>query len=210
MNIGIIILAAGASTRMGTPKQLLGYQKGTLLSHTIEVAIASVCRPIIVVLGAYAERIEPTINHYPIEIVYNPDWSAGMGTSIQVGIQKFKDISEKPEAAVLVVGDQPFVSSQLVNCLVESYCQTGKSIIASEYANTVGIPALFSSKYFADLLSLKGTKGAKKLLLERGEEVARVSFPEGEIDIDIPDEYQWLQSWQAEAKNRVSRYDVAL
>ena len=77
-NIGIVILAAGASTRMGTPKQLLRYQERGLLRHTIEVAIASVCRPIIVVLGAYAQLIKSDISQFPIQIVENLQWNEGI------------------------------------------------------------------------------------------------------------------------------------
>lgn len=100
-NIGIVILAAGASTRMGTPKQLLRYQERSLLRHAIEVAIASVCQLIIVVLGAYAQLIKPDISQLSIQIVENLQWNKGMSSSIRVGIQELKTSYPEVEAVIV-------------------------------------------------------------------------------------------------------------
>lgn len=194
MTVGIVILAAGASTRMGTPKQLLPYGEHTLLSHTVEVAIASICHPIIVILGAYAEQIRPEISQYPIQILENTRWNEGMSSSIQVGIQALDKASEKPDAVVVTLCDQPFISTQLVNQLVETYFTTGKPIIASEYAGTLGVPTLFSSSFFPNLMDLKGAAGAKKIIEKYSDRVFSIPFLEGTVDIDTPEEYNQLQN----------------
>jgi molybdenum cofactor cytidylyltransferase len=139
--IGLMILAAGASTRMGTPKQLLTYRGCTLIRHMAEVAIASVCQPIAIVLGANGERIKPEISQLPIQIVENKEWAEGMSSSIQVGLKALLAMNQNLAAVAIALCDQPFVSSQTLNQLVEAYHLTGKPIIASEYSGTLGVPA---------------------------------------------------------------------
>jgi molybdenum cofactor cytidylyltransferase len=96
--VGLIILAAGASTRMGTPKQLLTYRGCTLIRHMAEVAIASVCQPIAIVLGANGERIKPEISQFPLQIVENQQWQEGMSSSIQVGLEAMLAVNQHLDA----------------------------------------------------------------------------------------------------------------
>jgi molybdenum cofactor cytidylyltransferase len=192
--IAIIILAAGASTRMGKPKQLLLYQGRSLLQHTIESAIASVCTPIVVVLGANVEKIHRDINQYSVQIVENPQWNLGMSTSIRSGILALANYSESVHAAVITVCDQPFISAEIINSLVSAYHSTGKSIVASQYAETLGVPALFSSKFFAELANMNESIGAKHLLRKYRDQVFAFPFPQGKIDIDTPQDYENLQA----------------
>jgi molybdenum cofactor cytidylyltransferase len=191
--IGLIVLAAGASTRMGTPKQLLLYQGRSFVCHAVEVAIASVCQPIVVVLGANAQRIKLEINHLPIQIVENQQWSEGMSSSIRVGLKTLNAVNPDLEAVAIALCDQPFISSQLINQLIEAYCLTGKPIVASEYAGTLGVPALFSRALFSELMALKTTEGAKQIIGKHLHEVVGVPFPDGAIDIDTPKDYEQLQ-----------------
>lgn len=160
--VGIVILAAGASTRMGKPKQLLPYRGRSLLSHTVEVAIASVCRPIVVVLGADAEQIRQEVNQFPVQVVENFWWTEGMSASIRCGIQTLAATSQTTEAVVIALCDQPFISAQVINHLVETHRLTGKPIVASEYAGTLGVPALFSRNFFSELMSLKKAEEQNK------------------------------------------------
>lgn len=192
--IATIILAAGASTRMGTPKQLLPYRGTSLLRHVVEEAIASVCQPVIVVLGANAEKIYPSLNQLPIQIVENLDWNQGMATSIKTGIQSLSHLNEKIEAIILTLGDQPFISAQIINRLVEAYYTTEKPIIASEYAGTWGVPALFDRTIFSELIALKPSEGAKKIIKKHQHQTFCLPFPQGAIDIDTPQDYQQLQT----------------
>ncbi|MTJ54319.1 nucleotidyltransferase family protein [Anabaena sp. UHCC 0253] len=191
--IAIIILAAGASTRMGTPKQLLLYQGCSLLKNTIENAIASLCKPIIVVLGANAENVRSEISESAIKIVENPDWNLGMSSSIRSGITSLITDFENIDAVVITVCDQPFISSEIINHLVAAYHTMGKSIIACEYAETLGVPVLFSHIFFPKLAVLSEDVGAKKLIKNHNDEVFSIPFPLGAIDIDTPQDYQKLQ-----------------
>ncbi len=199
-NIAIIILAAGASTRMGTPKQLLPYQGSSLLQHTINLAIASLCQPIVVVLGANAEHIRSEIQELPIQIVENPDWYLGMSSSIRTGILSLANHTPTIDAAVITVCDQPFLSVEIINQLVMAYQTTKKTIIASEYAETLGVPVLFSDIFFPELAVLSETVGAKKLIKNHYNQVLSIPFPLGEIDIDTPQDYQQLESAEFKAK----------
>lgn len=192
--VGLIILAAGASTRMGTPKQLLAYRGCTLIRHMAEVAIASVCQPIAVVLGADAERIKPEISQLPIQIVENQQWEEGMSTSIRVGLEALLAMNPNLDAVAIALCDQPFVSSPTLERIVEAYRLTGKPIIASEYSGTLGVPALFNRTLFSELMTLKSTEGAKKLIKKHLHEVFSVPFLEGAIDIDTPKDYEQLQT----------------
>jgi molybdenum cofactor cytidylyltransferase len=192
--VGLIILAAGASTRMGTPKQLLAYRGCTLIRHMAEVAIASVCQPVAVVLGAYAERITPEVSQLPVQIVENQQWAEGMSSSIRVGLEAQLAMNQNLGAVAIALCDQPFVSSQTLDRIVEAYYSTGKPIIASEYVGTLGVPVLFSRTLFSELMALKSNEGAKQLIKKHIPEVFSVPFPEGSIDIDTPEDYEEFQS----------------
>ncbi|MEH2370038.1 nucleotidyltransferase family protein [Nostoc sp.] len=192
--IAIMILAAGASTRMGTPKQLLLYQGRSLLQYITEIAIASVCQPVVVVLGANAEQIHPQIKQLPVKVVKNLDWASGMSTSIKSGIELLNNLPQKIEAVVITLCDQPFVSPQIINQLVDTYYLTKKPIIACEYGDTLGVPALFSQTFFSELATLKETSGAKKVINHNLNEVFSIPFPLGDIDIDTPKDYEQLLS----------------
>lgn len=188
--IGIIILAAGASTRLGTPKQLLQYQGRSLLRHTAEVAIASGCRPIVVVLGAQVERLAGEVQQLPVYVVENKRWADGMSSSIQTGLTVLQSLHPSVEAVVILLCDQPHVSASLVQQLIEVYQRTGNSIVASEYADTVGVPALFSHVMFPVLMTLQADRGARYAIQTREQAIARVPFPLGAIDIDTPSDYE--------------------
>ncbi len=199
-NIGLIILAAGASTRLGQPKQLLLFQGKTLLIHTIEQALSSRCRPIIVVLGSQAEYIKLNINSYPIFIVKNPNWEQGMSASIQTGIKQLQQIQPDSKGVVITLCDQPFISSQIIDKLVETYQQTQYSIVVSEYNNILGVPALFSNTLFGELMNLDTTTGAKSLIHKYSNERSIVPFPLGIFDIDTPQDYENLLNFNSESE----------
>lgn len=192
--VGLMILAAGASIRMGTPKQLLPYQGRSFIRHITEIAIASVCQPIAVVLGANAEQIKPEISQLPVQIVENQQWEEGMSASIRVGLEALLAVNQNLDAVVIALCDQPFVSSQTLNRIVEAYQVTGKPIIASEYAETFGVPALFKRTLFSELISLNSSEGAKQLIERHIHEGFSILFPDGAIDIDNPTEYEQLQT----------------
>ena len=195
--VGLVILAAGASTRMGTPKQLLSYGGRSFLHHTVEVAIASGCQPIVVVLGAYAEQIKPEISQLIVQVVETQEWVEGMSASIRTGIKALNVTKPDLDAVVILLCDQPFISSHMHNQLVTAYYSTGKPIIASEYAGTLGVPALFGKSFFSELTTLKGGEGAKQVIKKHVHQVFGIPFPAGAIDIDTPKDYHFLQALSA-------------
>jgi molybdenum cofactor cytidylyltransferase len=183
----LIVLAAGASTRMGQPKQLLNFHGKPLLRHMVEIAIASPCQPILVVLGANAAAIQPTLQALPIYLIDNPRWVDGMGSSIQCGIQCLSSFPNSIDSAILTVCDQPFVSVSLIGQLIQVYRSSQAQIVASAYSDTLGVPALFDRQLFSELLGLDGAEGAKSVITRHG--AIGVDFPEGSIDLDTPEEY---------------------
>lgn len=160
---GIILLAAGQSARLGKPKQLLNYKGKTLLEHSLLVAIETQLQPIITVLGANADLLKKSIEHFSTKVVINQQWSEGMASSIRCGMEELIRINPTIAGVIIMVCDQPYVTPKLLTDLVEKYKYSSKPIIASSYKNNIGTPALFDKTIFALLLSLKGDSGAKKL-----------------------------------------------
>jgi molybdenum cofactor cytidylyltransferase len=186
------LLAAGASVRLGKPKQLLLYKGKTLLRHGLEVAIETGANPIIVVLGANAHLLMEETTTENTGIVINHSWQEGMGSSIRCGLHRLLELAPGAEAVTFLVCDQPFVSAKLLDDLVKKYRETGKPVIASRYKNSLGTPALFDKTIFASLLALKGGSGAKGIIEENPELVEFVNFPLGNIDIDTESDYEAL------------------
>ena len=190
--VGLVLLAAGASTRMGTPKQLLPYQGRSLIRHTAGVALASVCHPIVVVLGASAKLIEPELAQLAVQVVKNPWWEQGMSSSISVGMKAIAQMAPL-DAVVIALGDQPLISAATINQLVERY-QHHHAIIACEYSGTIGVPALFSRCLFQELINLEGAAGAKQVLKQHADSVLTIQVPEAAVDLDTPADYEQLLS----------------
>ena len=194
--VGLILLAAGESRRMGMPKQLLKYKGCSLILHATKEAVASRCYPIIVVLGAYNDRVKPKIANLPVYFCQNDHWQQGMSASISVGIQKLTAIEPDLNAAIIALGDQPLINTQIYNSLIENYLESGQQAIASTYADTLGVPALFAKTLFPDLLSMTSKGGAKKLLHKYSDRRFNLNVPQAAIDIDTPDDYQKLLSYE--------------
>lgn len=191
-NTGIIILAAGSSSRFGSIKQLLHFNNKTLLQHVIDEAVDSGAEPVIVITGSNADEISKDIEHGNIEIIYNEKWKQGMASGIVAGIKKAITLNNDIAKIIIAVCDQPFVSSSIFKELYEQQEKTVKHIVASSYADTIGTPALFTQKYFDALMSLQGEEGAKKILKANAEDVATIDFPQGAIDIDTQKDYDNL------------------
>jgi molybdenum cofactor cytidylyltransferase len=187
---GIIILAAGSSSRLGQAKQNLLYKGKTLLQRTIEAATASVCELVVVVLGANSAIIRPTIAHYDIVVIENGEWVEGMASSIRAGLKKVLELNPDVQSVILMLCDQPFVDTYLINILVAAKANFG--ICASSYHDTIGPPVLFDSLYFKDLLSLEGTEGAKKIMHKYSEKIKEIPFARGWVDIDTIEDYERL------------------
>jgi len=193
---GIIILAAGSSSRLGTPKQNLVYKGQTLLQRAIKAAQGTGCNPIIVLLGANFEVIHPTVESLPVTVAYNGDWQEGMSSSIRLGISELQKNQAKIDSVILMLCDQPFVNTELLDQLILS--ATKKSIVVCAYNNGIGPPAFFDSYYFPELLLLQGNEGAKKLILKHEAHITTIPFPSGNIDIDTMDDFERLKDFGEE------------
>ncbi|MGH9899023.1 MAG: nucleotidyltransferase family protein [Pyrinomonadaceae bacterium] len=196
-SIAVMILAAGPSSRMGRPKQLLPDNHGqSMLRRAVETAFESICRPVVVVIGAHAEQLRDELNGVAVDIVENKEWVEGIGSSVRTGVEwlAFHYAPVAPaatvEATVIMLCDQPLITPEIINRLVQKYRESGKAIVASEYSNTRGVPALFSRHLFAELMCLGGNEGAKKIIAKYINEVVCISFSEGSTDIDTPLDYE--------------------
>lgn len=189
----IIILAAGSSSRMGRPKQLLPYNGKSLLAHTVDTANDADADPVIVVLGANAALLEKEIDEKKVRVAENKEWKEGMASSVRCGITTLLHIAPFVDAVIIMVCDQPFVSSSLLNELMVTQKNTGKQIVTCQYEKAVGPPALFHKSIFPELMKLKGDAGARKIIEQRSNDVATVLFKKGDIDIDTEADYKSLQ-----------------
>lgn len=188
-HFGAVILAAGASTRMGEPKQLLPLDGQPLLVRTVTAALASPAWPVVVVLGAHAEKIRPVLAPYPVLIAENPAWTEGMASSLRAGIDTLRQFSRSLDAALIALCDQPAFSAEVVTRLVAAQRASGRTIAAARYAGRLGAPALFLRAHFPALAALTGEQGARTLLSSLVDHVEPVDLPELAVDLDTPADY---------------------
>jgi molybdenum cofactor cytidylyltransferase len=202
--LGAVILAAGGSSRLGRPKQLLALNGETLVRRAVRAASEAGCHPVIVVVGEIGDTIRSELdirdsrissglaleNLTRAMIVENAEWRNGIGTSIRRGLQQ---LPRSVDAVVLLACDQPFVDASIVGKLIAAWEETGRPITASYYANTLGVPALFDRSCFEALLNLPDDSGAKSLIAARPDDVASIAFEDGAIDIDTPADFERLR-----------------
>ena len=192
MKAAAVVLAAGGSSRFGRPKQLAIFQGEPLVRRIVSAAKDAGCAPIVVVVGADAAEITSGLAGLSVSIAEHPNWSNGLGSSIAVGVKHATTIAPDLDAAILLACDQPFVNAAILRQLIQLHLEDGKPIVASAYAGTLGIPALFDRSCFADLLQLTGDSGAKRIIFARRTDVATFDFPAAAIDIDTAADYEKL------------------
>jgi molybdenum cofactor cytidylyltransferase len=188
-NVYAIILAAGASSRMGSPKQLLEWRNRPLLEHTVVNARAILKERIVVVLGAHADSIQTTVDLGGVTSIVNPDWQEGMASSIRAGVQA---LPESASAALILLCDQPLINAAHMQNLLNGWQNAPTRIVASQYHHSVGVPALFPAEFFGHLLTLGGDRGAKSLLMEFESSLLKTPLPEAELDIDCAADFDYL------------------
>jgi CTP:molybdopterin cytidylyltransferase MocA len=178
--IGAAVLAAGASRRLGRPKQLVSVDGQQLVRRMAEAALQSGCQPVTVVLGAHAAEVGAAVAGLPVICLSNPAWPEGMGSSVRVATEWASGAAL--DALMLVLVDQLRLSSGHLDALRAASDQ-GRRIAASAYQGVLGVPAIFPRRFFPALQALKGDSGARQLL--RGKfPVAAVDWPEGVYDLD--------------------------
>lgn len=185
-SIAIIILAAGNSSRMGQPKQLLNLKGKTLLQTTIDAAQGT-GNPVILVLGHEAEEHARAVVNFRGEIVLNPSWELGMGNSIKAGLGYVLDRYPEVAGVIVCVCDQPLLTTQHLNDMVQAFERDHRTT-ASAYADVEGVPVLFARKDFEQVVKVDDKQGAKKVL----EQVPHTTlpFPDGSIDLDTRADYE--------------------
>lgn len=191
MKTGVIILAAGGSSRMGSPKQLLQYRGQSLIRRAAETALESIYDRVVVVIGNEAEQIKAEIDDLSVSVIENRAWRDGMSTSIRTGIDELA--KDDPDAVVLMLCDQPFLTAEILNDLVFTHFKSTEPIVASTYDGIQGVPAFFTRQFFDELRSLTADEGARRVILKHQQSVATVAFPEGAFDVDTPDEYEVIR-----------------
>jgi molybdenum cofactor cytidylyltransferase len=190
MDIGIIVLAAGSSSRMGRSKQLLEIDGQPLLCSCVNHALAVNPSHVVVVLGANEKPHRELLEKMPVKIVSNFYWKTGMGSSIKTGLNYLLQSGGELDAVILMVCDQPALTAEHLVKLIEKFQERKKAIIASSYSNSNGVPVLFGRSFFSNLLLLNDDQGAKKIVQQFPDQVDAVMFPKGSIDLDTEDDYQ--------------------
>ena len=190
ISIGIIILAAGSSTRMGQSKQMLPIFGEQMLTRTCSIALKSKATYTVVVLGANKDLHESILKNQQVAIIQNPLWQNGMGSSLKAGLNHLLTIDAAVDAAIITVCDQPYISEDHLNALIDRYLLTRKKTIASYYSESPGVPALFDKSIFPVLLNMPDDQGAKKVITLHPDDTELIDFPGGKIDLDTPDSYK--------------------
>jgi molybdenum cofactor cytidylyltransferase len=196
--ISIIILAAGASTRFGKPKQLLEFKGKTLLRKTIETALETNCYSVCVVLGANYNTLKKHITDLPVEIVRNTKYREGMMSSLKAGLKRLIQKASKTKqdvplkAVIVMLSDQPLVESELIKELIRIFQEKNPLIVACKYSRTYGAPVLFSHLLFDEILQSSLKEGAKPLIQKYKVFTHMVSAPQASVDIDTLQDYQKL------------------
>lgn len=173
---------------MGQPKQLLPIGDRPLLRRVVETAIGTSVTPVIVVLGANATEIRPTLDGLPVHVIVNDNWEEGMGSSVRTGMETLVSLAPEMKNVIIALGDMPNFAGDHIARLMTARRQTGRSIIASRYGGKLMPPMLFADVHFPALLALRGDAGARALLQIHHDEV--VAIPADELfDLDTQADY---------------------
>lgn len=184
-NIAIILLAAGGSSRMGSPKQLLDFQGKKLIQIVVERLLACRCFPTVIVLGAEAQRIAPYCNYPDLNVIENPNWNTGMASSIRCGLEFVETLFPEVEQILFALADQPFVDAEHYYALLEAAVRSPDKVIAAHYAGQVGAPMVFARRHFPMLSRLSGDRGAGALVRSMDAcEVVEVPLPQAAVSWD--------------------------
>jgi molybdenum cofactor cytidylyltransferase len=190
--IAAVVLAAGRSTRMGTPKLLLTLSGRSVLRHVVDHARASQCQEIVVVVGEAADRLTEEVRSPGVRVVVNDRYREGMGTSLAVGVSA---LPPECDAAVVLLGDQPCVTAEVIDTLIDAYRRAGKPIVASRYGEVTGAPTLIGAALFREARRLDGDSGGRSLIQRHPDLVQEVQVsPSAAVDVDTPEEFARLRS----------------
>jgi len=186
---GIVILAAGNSSRLGLPKQLLEFEGESLLKRISKEALAVPHAKVSVVIGAYPDPINATLKDSEVGIIINPHWATGMSTSIVAGLRDLLQQHPDLDRCIISLSDQPFIDRHVFQQLVHLADRTDKGIVATGFSGTWGAPVLFDKKYFDNLLGLEGKQGARKIAEQFPDDRTIFSYEDAKYDVDTQEDY---------------------
>jgi len=191
VRIGAVVLAAGGSLRMGQPKQLLPVGGRPMVRLVTEVAVSAGLAQIVVVIGAHAEAVRAALAGLPVGLVLNEAWADGLSSSVRAGLRA---LDPGTQAALLVLGDQPALTADLLRLLVDRYLATGAPIVAPFYEGQRGNPVLFDRALFSELSTVEGDRGGRILIDRYQGRVERVDVEDAAVimDIDSPQDYEGI------------------
>lgn len=181
-----VVLAAGGSSRLGKPKQLLALAGQPLVRRAALAALGSRAQRTIVVTGAAAETVEAALAGLAVELVRCADWQSGLAASLRAGVAAAS--ARGPASVLLLLADQPAVDAALLDRLIAAH-EAGHERVACHYGGEPGVPALFAARFAGELLALEGDRGAKAVLARAGEALATIPFPDGALDVDTPEDW---------------------
>ncbi len=198
--IAAVLLAAGQSSRMGQHKLLLPLLGKPLVLHAVQSALASEADETLVVVGYRTEAVREALADQPVRIIENPDYAQGQSTSLRAGVAA---LAAKTEAALILLGDQPLLTADMLNMLIAAWKRAASPIVAPVYGGQRGNPVLFSRALFPELLAVSGDQGGRAVLQRHAGETLLVQMedPAAALDVDTWQEYQaLLAQLQAEPK----------
>lgn len=192
---GLVLLAAGASRRLGQPKQLVAVSDVPLLLRAVDAALGcSAVWPVIVVLGAHADQLRPVVARRPVLVAENPAWAEGIASSLRAGLAGLQQFSRHLEGAVFALCDQPAFSTSVIERLLAHRAATGAGVVAARYAGHAGAPAFIAREHFAALSHLTGDAGARQLFaMLPPDAITTVDLPDLALDLDTPED---LAAWR--------------
>jgi len=186
-----IVLAAGASRRFGSPKQLVRVNGRPLMHTVVSRAVEVAGHAVLVVLGANAAELAPLLRHSPATVVINRDWEEGLASSIRAGVQR---LPGSCTGVMLLLADQASVTTEDLRRLAGTWLRQPTYLVAAQYGTTLGAPAIVPSTYFRQLLELRGDRGAAPLFHRNPDRVVRVPMESAALDIDTPEDLLHLTS----------------
>lgn len=192
MAVGIVLLAAGGSKRLGRSKQLLPFRDGTLLSHAARQAKESKADKVLIVLGPAEDQCVKQLDKLDVSSVVNANWRDGMASSIRAGVAKLAE-DRDIDAVLIMTCDQPHVKHVHLDELIDGFRENHGQLLATAYDDSFGIPALFSRQYFNALCELQGDSGAKTILRQHLNSLVCIALEEASFDIDTEEDYESLR-----------------
>jgi len=186
--LAAVLLAAGAASRFGSPKQLAEIDGVARVRRAAQAILA--CRAeLVVVTGAHADEVAGALRGLPVRLAHNPFWELGMGESIARGFRELLRQLAPPAAGLLCLVDQPLVGTEQLQRLIRQHLATPRRIVVSDHGETVGPPCLFPAEFYAELTRLSGARGARSVLERHRDEVVTVELPEAALDVDRPEDH---------------------